>query len=71
MKRADELANEYHNTDSNVSREQIRAEWYKECSKVAEKIQAAREFERKRRDARNKRRGSSSEKPYFADVFKS
>ena len=70
-KRADDLANEYHNSNSNISRDRIRAEWYAECAKIAKEIQAARESKRKRRDARKKRRGSSSEKPYFIDVFKS
>lgn len=77
-KRADELANDYHNTDSNISRDRLRVEWYSECAKIAKEIQAARESERKRRDARDEKRGSSSkrressnEKPYFVDVFRS
>jgi len=58
-RRADELANEYHNSNSNLSRDQIKTEWYRECGKIAAEIEARRAW----RASRGAKRGSSQKLP--------
>lgn len=46
-KRADYLANEYHNSRSDLERNRIKAEWYAECGKIAAQIEAHSTFQKK------------------------
>lgn len=45
--KADSLANEYHNSRSNVDRDRIKAEWYAECGRIAAQIESHSTFQKK------------------------
>lgn len=44
MKKADYLANEYNTAGNGTERDQIKAEWYREISRVAAHIQTHSNF---------------------------
>jgi len=47
LNRADSLANEYNTAISGADRDKIKAEWYKEISRVAELIETHNTFLKK------------------------
>ena len=49
LNRADSLANEYNTAVSGANRDKIKAEWYKECARVADIIKTHRSFSEKKR----------------------
>ena len=55
LKKADEIANEYHNSDSNISRDRLKVEWYAEVKRAAEKIENLAASSKKLTERRKKR----------------
>ena len=55
LKKADEIANEYHNSDSNISRARLKAEWYKEVERTAARLQNLATSNKKLTERRRKR----------------
>jgi len=49
LNRADSLANEYNTAVSGANRDKIKAEWYKEVSRVADIIRTHSTFSEKKR----------------------
>ena len=54
LNRADSLANEYNTAVSGANRDKIKAEWYKEVSRVAELIETHNTFSEKKLKLKSK-----------------
>jgi hypothetical protein len=54
LNRADSLANEYNKAISGADRDKIKAEWYKEISRVAELIETHNTFSEKKLKSKSK-----------------
>ena len=58
LNRADSLANEYNTAISGADRDKIKAEWYKEISRVAELIETHNTFLEKKLKLKSKNKKS-------------
>jgi len=54
LNRADSLANEYNTAVSGANRDKIKAEWYREVSRVAEWIETHNTFSEKKLKSKSK-----------------
>ena len=58
LNRADSLANEYNMAVNGVDRDKIKAEWYKEVSRVSEWIETHNTFSEKKLKLKSKNKKS-------------
>ena len=54
LRRADEIANEYHNSESNISKDRLKSEWYKEVERTAARLQNLATSRKKLTECRKK-----------------
>jgi len=54
LNRADSLANEYNTAVSGANRDKIKAEWYREVSRIAEWIETHNTFSEKKLKSKSK-----------------